>query len=159
MRRYVKDQGHYYDLIKKIRDKFDDTLGHVFVDEILVMVDSEFEIKPPKAKKNEEEPSQEAVDKWKDKKRKAWKFNIKVIPDIFQDAMESRKQFVMIVRKSLADELSDEQTLAYIYAELRKINTEYKLQKPDVHTFSDLVKLLGRPDWEQAYDIPNILED
>ena len=159
MRRYVKDQGYYYDLIKKIREKFEDNLGHIFVDEILVMIDSEFEIKPPKPKKNEEEPSEEAIEKWKDKKRKAWKFNIKVIPDIFQDAMETRKQFVIIVRKSLVDELSEEQVLAHLYAELRKINTEYKLQKPDVHTFSDLVKLLGRPDWEQAYDIPNILED
>ena len=142
MRRYVKDQGYYYDLIKKIREKFEDNLGHIFVDEILVMIDSEFEIKPPKPKKNEEEPSEEAIEKWKDKKRKAWKFNIKVIPDIFQDAMETRKQFVIIVRKSLVDELSEEQVLAHLYAELRKINTEYKLQKPDVHTFSDLVKLL-----------------
>jgi hypothetical protein len=159
MKRYVKDKGYYTDLIKRLKEKFDDQLGHIFEDEILVMIDEEFEIKPPKAKKNEEEPSEEAIDKWKDKKLKAWKFNIKVIPDVYRDAMETSKQFVIIVRDSLVKELSEEQVIAHLYAELRKISKEYKLQKPDVNTFSDLAKLLGRPDWNQAYNIPNLLEE
>lgn len=158
MRRYTRDAGLYSDIIKQLKDKYDDALGHIFEDEILVLIDTEFEIKPPKVKKGEEEPSEEAMDKWKDKKRKAWKFMLKNIPQLFQDALDSRKQFVLIVRKTLVDELTDAQIAAYIYSELRKINHEYKLEKPDVHTFSDLAKLMGRPDWEQAYEVPNILE-
>jgi hypothetical protein len=157
MRRYTRDAGMYSDTIKQLKDKYYDTLGHIFEDEILVLIDTEFEIKPPKAKAGEE-PSEEAVDKWKDKKRKAWKFNMKTVPKLYQDALDSRTQFIMIVRRSLVDELSEAQVVAHIFTELRKINTEYKLEKPDVHTFSDLARLIGRPDWEQAYDVPNLLE-
>ncbi|MNR39826.1 hypothetical protein D3C85_1580620 [compost metagenome] len=99
------------------------------------------------------------MDKWKDKKSKAWKFQIKTIPQMYQDALDTPKQFVMIGRQSLLDELSEEQVLAFIYNELRKINSEYKLQKPDVNTFSDLIKIFGRPDWDKAYNIPNLLEE
>lgn len=159
MRRYTRDAGMYDDIIKQLKDKYNDKIGHIFEEEILVLIDTEFEIKPPKAKKGEEEPSEEALDKWKDKKSKAWKFMLKNIPQLFQDALDSRKQFVLIVRKTLVNELTDAQVAAHIYSELRKINNEYKLEKPDVHTFADIVEMMGRPDWDKAYDIPNILED
>jgi hypothetical protein len=120
------------------------------------MVDDEFEVKLPKAKKGEE-ITEEQMDKYKDKKRKAWKFNIKTVPQLYKDAMDGNKEFVILVRKRLVEELTEEQVIAFLYSELRKITTEYKLQKPNINTFSDLIKLLGRTDWEEAYDIPNLL--
>lgn len=158
MRRYTRDAGMYKDYMTKLKDKFHDNLGHIFVDEILVLIDTEFEVKPPKAKKGEEEPSEEAIDKWKDKKRKAWKFELKKIPKLYADALDSSREYVLVVRKSLVDELNDAQVLAHLYREMRKINREYKIEKPDLNTFSDLAQLIGRPDWDAAYDIPNILE-
>ena len=158
MKRYIKDSGFYYHIMEKLKNKYYDTLGHIFVDEILVLIDTEFEIKAPKPKAGEEEPSEEALDKWKDKKRRAWKFNMKKIPKMYQDVFEPKKEFVLIVRQSLVEELTEAQIVAYIYSEMRKISTDYKLQKPDVLTFSDLAEKLGRPDWDSAYDIPNILE-
>ena len=157
MRRYVKDDGQYMDIVNKLRDKFYDSLGHIFTDHILIMVDDEFEVKLPKAKKGEE-ITEEQMEKYKEKKRKAWKFNLKTVPQLFKDAMDGNKEFVLIVRRNLADELTEEQTIAFLYSELRKINNEYKLQKPNINTFSDLIKLLGRTDWEEAYDIPNLLK-
>lgn len=157
MKRYVRDGGFYTDIMMKLRDKFPDTLGHIFIDEIVVMIDTEFRINPPKGK-NGDKPDEEALRKWEDKKRKAWKFNIKVIPKLYQDVLDSGKQFVLIVRKDLVDELNEAQIVAHIYSELRKINAEYKLEKPDVNTFSDLVTLIGRSDWDTANDIPNLLE-
>ncbi len=156
MRRYMRDNGHYMDMVKQLKDKFHDSLGHIFTDEILIMVDDDFEVKLPKAKKGEE-ITEEQMDKYKDKKKKAWKFNLKTVPQIYQDSLESRKQFLLIVRRSLIEEISEEQTIAFLYSELRKISTDYKLQKPDLNTFSDLVKMLGRTDWDSAYDIPNLL--
>lgn len=158
MKRFIQDKEIYTDIMQQLKEKYHDALGHIFVDEILVMVDTEFEIKPPRGKGGEE-PEEEAIAKWEDKKRKAWKFEIKKIPKLYQDAFEPHKEFVLIVRQSLVKELSDAQTVAHIYSEMRKINHEYKLQRPDVHTFSDLAEKLGRPDWDLAYDLPNILKD
>ncbi|MNY40687.1 hypothetical protein D3C86_1754450 [compost metagenome] len=84
---------------------------------------------------------------------------MKKLPELFADILDTKKEFMLIVRQNVAKDLSEEQTLAYLYTELRKINAEYKLVKPDLHTFSDLAKLLGRADWDQAYNIPNILEN
>jgi hypothetical protein len=156
MKRYIRDNGTYIDIVKQLKEKYHDSLGHIFVDEILIMVDDEFEVKLPKTKKGEE-ITEEQMEKYKEKKRKSWKFSIKTIPQLYQDALDSRKLFVIIARQRLIEELSDEQVVAFLYSELRKISNEYKLQKPDVNTFFDLVKLLGRTDWEEAYDIPNLL--
>lgn len=158
MKRYTKETAIYPDTMQELKDKYQDTLGHIFVDEILVMVDTEFEVKPPKGKGGED-PEEDAIAKWQDKKRKAWKFEMKRIPKLYQDVFDQRKQFVLIVRQNLVDELTEAQTNAHIYSEMRKINHEYKLQKPDVHTFADLAEKLGRSDWNSAYDVPNILED
>ncbi|MNJ90154.1 hypothetical protein D3C87_77480 [compost metagenome] len=158
MKRYIKDSGMYTDLMNQLKDKFEDTLGHVFIDEILVVQDTEFEIKPPKGRSGED-PTEEQVEKWEQKKKHAWKFQMKKLPELFADILDTKKEFMLIVRQNVAKDLSEEQTLAYLYTELRKINAEYKLVKPDLHTFSDLAKLLGRADWDQAYNIPNILEN
>lgn len=158
MKRYIQDKDMYSDLMDQLKEKYSDTLGHIFVDEILVMIDSEFEIKPPKSKGGEE-PDDEAVSKWEDKKRKAWKFEMKKIPKLYQDVFDPKKEFVLIVRQSLVEELTDAQILAHLYSEMRKINGEYKLQKPDVHTFADLAEKLGRSDWNTAHEVANILED
>ena len=156
MRRYTKDDGQYMDIVNKLKDKFHDSLGHIFADHILIMVDDEFEVKLPKSKKGEE-ITEEQMEKYKEKKRKAWKFNLKTVPQLFKDAMDGNKEFVLLVRRNLIEELTEEQIVAFLYSELRKITSEYKLQKPNINTFSDLIKLLGRTDWEEAYDIPNLL--
>lgn len=158
MKRFMKDIDIYPDMMEKLKEKYQDTLGHIFVDEILVMVDTEYEIKPPRGKGGEE-PEEDAIEKWKEKKQNAWKFEMKKIPQLYQDTFSPHKEFVLIVRKSLVEDLSEAQTVAHLYSEMRKINNEYKLQKPDVHTFSDLAEKLGRSDWNSAYDVPNILED
>ena len=157
MKRYIRDNDVYVDIMKRLKDKFENNLGHIFVDEILVMVDTEFEVKKPKGKDGDE-PDEEAISKWEDKKKKAWKFDLKKIPKLYQDVFDPKKEFVLIVRKSLVEELSDAQIAAYIYTEMRKIDQEYKLTQPDLYTFSDLADLLGRPDWNDAYTIPNILD-
>ncbi len=156
MRRYSKDDGQYMEIVKQLRDKFYDSLGHIFTEHILIMVDDEFEVKLPKAKKGEE-ITEEQMEKYKEKKRKAWKFNLKTVPQLFKDAMDGNKEFVLLVRRNLVDDLTEEQIIAFLYSELRKIDNEYKLQKPNINTFSDLINLLGRTDWEEAYDIPNLL--
>lgn len=157
MKRYIKDSGMYSDLMNQLKDKFQDTLGHIFIDEILVVQDTEFEIKPPKGRSGED-PTEEQMEKWEQKKKRAWKFQMKKLPELFADILDTKKEFMLVVRQNVAKDLSEEQTLAYLYTELRKISTEYRLVKPDVQTFSDLAKLMGRPDWDQAYNIPNILE-
>ncbi|MDF2534028.1 MAG: hypothetical protein K0R18_185 [Bacillales bacterium] len=153
----MKDQGTYTELMNQLKDKFSDNLGHIFIDEILVVQDTEFEVKPPKGRSGED-PTEEQNEKFEQKKKKAWKFQMKKLPEIFADVLDTKKEFMLVVRQNLVKDLSEEQVLAHLYTELRKINTEYKLGKPDLHTFSDLVKLLGRPDWDQAFGIPNILE-
>ncbi|AEO93394.1 gp132 [Bacillus phage G] len=158
MKQFIEEKDIYIEMMQQLKDKFHDTLGHIFVDEILVMTDTEFEIKPPRGKGGED-PSEEAIAKWEDKKRKAWKFEMKKIPKLYRDALDKNKEFVLIVRQSLVKELTDAQVIAHVYSEMRKINHEYKLQKPDVHTFSDLAEKLGRSDWDSAYDLPNILEN
>jgi hypothetical protein len=158
MRRYTRGSELYADVMEQLKEKYQDTLGHVFLDEVLVMLDTEFEIKPPKGKGGED-PDEEAVDKWKDKRKKAWKFQMKSVPKLYQDALDSRKAFMLIVRENLAKELTDAQIAAYIYSEMRKISKEYKLEKPNVHTFSDLIDLIGSADLEDHFNLPNILED
>lgn len=157
MKRYVKDQGMYTDLMNQLKEKFEDNLGHIFVDEILVVQDTEWEVKPPKGRSGED-PTEEQIEKYEQKKKRAWKFQIKKIPEIYSNILETKKEFMLIVRPNLVKDISEEQVLAYLYSEMRKISKDYRLVKPDLHTFSDLVKMLGRPDWDQAYNIPNILD-
>jgi hypothetical protein len=157
MKRYVKDSGTYREIIESLKDKFPENFGHIFVDEILILIDDDFEIKYPKAKKNQD-PSEEEIEKWREKKKRAWKFNLKSLPQVFRDSLDSKKEFLMVVRRSLVSELTEEQNVAYIYSELRKIDSNYKIQKPDLHTFSDLIKLLGTTDWSESFNIPNLLK-